>query len=81
MIIWTYGSSSYTDKESGKNKCKYGPLYIHFKGKYLEAFSSGKFYLLNENFDQSSIVVDKNTLDCLKPSEKNLLSQMGVKLF
>ena len=80
MIIRTYGSSSYTDKESGKNKCKYGPLYIHFQGKCLKAFDSEKFYLPNENFDYSSIVVDKDTLDCLKPSEKNLLSEMGVKL-
>ena len=80
MIIRTYGSSSYTDKESGENKCKYGPLYIHFEGKCLKAFDSEKFYLPNENFDYSSIVVEKDTLDCLKPSEKNLLSQMGVKL-
>ena len=44
MIIRTYGSSSYTDKESGENKCKYGPLYIHFEGKCLKAFDSKKFY-------------------------------------
>ena len=80
MIIRTYGSSSYTDKESGENKCKYGPLYIHFQGKYLKAFDSEIFYLPNESLDYSSIVVDKDTLDCLKRSEKNLLSQMGVKL-
>ena len=80
MIIRTYGSSTYTDKESGENKCKYGPLYIHFEGKCLKAFDSKKFYLPNENFGYSSIVVVKDTLDCLKPSEKNLISQMGVKL-
>ena len=80
MIIRTYGSSSYTDKESRKNKCKYGSMYIRFEGKCLKAFDSEKFYLPNENFDYSSIVVYRDTLDCLKPSEKNLLSQMGVKL-
>ena len=50
------------------------------EGKYLKVFDSEKLYLPNEKFDYSSIVVDKDTLDCLKPSEKNLLSQMGVKL-
>ena len=73
MVIRTYGSSSYTDKESGENKCNYGPLYIHFEGKRLKASDSEKFYFPNENFDYSSIAVDKDTLDCLKPSEKNLL--------
>ena len=56
MNIRTYGLSSYTDKESGKNKCKYGPLYIHFQGECLKAFDSEKFYLPNERFDYSSIV-------------------------
>ena len=50
------------------------------EGKCLKVFDSEKLYLPNEKFDYSSIVVDKDTLNRLKPSEKNLLSQMGVKL-
>ena len=47
MIIRTYGSSSYADKEPGENKCKYGPSYIHFEGKWLKTFDSEKFYFPN----------------------------------
>ena len=75
----SFGTTSWTDRNTGENRTKYDPLYIHFQGKRLKSFEIEKFYGPRESFNFNSIPIDKETSDRLKASEKVFLTQLGVK--
>ena len=39
MVVGSYGRITWTDKSTGKEKAKFGPMYIHFHENYLKNFS------------------------------------------
>ena len=39
MVVRSYGRITWTDKSTGKEKTKFGPMYIHFHENFLKNFS------------------------------------------
>lgn len=78
MVIKSYGTSTWTDRSSGTERSKFGPMYIHFNQKCLENFDSEKHYGPGSRFDYRRVQVNKETQDTLKESEKKFLTDLGV---
>ena len=79
MLVRTYGKSSWTDKVTGTERSKFGPMYVHFNQKCLETCNSEKFYGPGNHFDYSRITIDTKTKEKLNNSESTLLKNLGVK--
>ena len=79
LSVRSFGTTSWTDRNTAEYRTKYGPLYIHFQEKCLKNFDTEKFYGSRESFNSNSITVDKDTSDSLKASGKVFLTQRGVK--
>lgn len=78
MLIKSYGTTRWTDKKSGKEMTKYGPMYIHFSEKCMKRFDDGKLYGPDESFDYSSITLTKETVTQLNEEEAVFLKNLGV---
>ena len=44
LIVRSFGTTSWTDRNTGENRTKYGSLYIHFQKKCLKNFDTERFY-------------------------------------
>ena len=77
LIVCSFDTTCQTDGNT-KDRSKYDSLYIRFQEKCFKIFDTEKFYGSRESFNFSSIIVDKDTSDSLKASEKALLAQLGV---
>ena len=77
LLVWTYGKISWTDKSTGAERSKFGPMYIHFNQKCLE--NSENFYGPSKRFDYSRITIDDKTKEKLNKSEVALLKNLGIK--
>ena len=51
MLVKSYGTSMWPDRKTGQEKCKFGPMYIHFNSQCLETFDREKNYGLGSCFD------------------------------
>eukprot|EP00794_Sanderia_malayensis_P002387 gene2387-2747_t len=80
IVVKSYGTSTWTDRKTGKEQSKFGPMYIHFKDTCLKKFDSENFYGANESFDYSKIKVNSGTLRLLRNAEKDFLKSLGVGL-
>ena len=40
LLVRTYGTTTWTERGSGREMSKYGPMYIHFSCRCLKAFNS-----------------------------------------
>ena len=80
LTVRSFGTTSWTDRITAKIEQSMAPLYTHFQKKYLKNFDIEKFYGPRESFNFNSIIVDKDTSDSLKTSEKVFLTQLGVNL-
>ena len=78
MIVRSYGRITWTDKSTGKEKAKFGPMYIHFHENCLKNFSE-TFYTPGQSFDFLKIKIDSKTHKKLTEADKTLLSSLGMK--
>jgi len=78
MLVRSYGTSTWTDRKTGSERSKYGPMYVHFNQKCLEMFDTANHYGPGNSFDFGRIEVDKTTKDKLNNAERALLDQLGV---
>ena len=51
MQIKSYGTTRWTDRKTGKEMGKHGPMYIHFNKHFLKNFDYKKFYAPDESFE------------------------------
>ena len=78
MGVRSYGRITGTDKTTGKQKVKFGPMYIHFRENCLKNFSE-TFYATGQSFDFSKIKIDPKTKEKLTEADKTLLLSLGIK--
>ena len=79
MLIKSYGTTRCTDKKTGKEMSKHGPMYIHFNKHCLKKFDNKKFYAPDESFDYSVITMSQETLIKLNEEERSFLRKLGLK--
>ena len=60
MIIRSYGTSTWTNKVTGKENSKYGPMYLHFKEKCLKNFDNENYYGPGQAFNYSAVTAIRN---------------------
>ena len=78
MVVRSYDRITWTDKSTGKEKAKFGPMYIHFHENCLKNFSK-TFFAPNQSFDFSKIKIDPKTQEELTEADETLLSSLGIK--
>ena len=59
MIIKSYATRNWIDPSTGKEKSKFGPMYVHFKQNCFERFDSDVLYRPGNRFNFSRIAIDK----------------------
>ena len=79
LIVHSFGNTFWADRNTGKNRTKYSPLYIYFQEKCLKNFGTEKFYGPRESCNFNSITAYKDTCNRWKTSDKVFLTQLGVK--
>ena len=79
LLVRTYGPMTWTERGTGREISKYGPMYIHFSGRCLKAFDSKNYYGVNDTFDYQMIIVEKNVQAELKSGELEMLLKLDVK--
>ena len=78
MVVRSYGRVTWTDKSTGKEKAKFGPMFIHFHEICLKNFSD-TFDASGQSLDFSKIKIDPKTKEKLTEADKTLLSSLGIK--
>ena len=78
MVVRSYGTITWTDKSTGKEKAKFSPMSIHFNENCLKDFSK-TFYTPGQSFDFSKIKIDPKTHEKLTTADKTLLPSLGIK--
>ena len=63
LIVKSYGKTTWTEKNTGKDRCKYGPSYIHFLDNCLKNFDTDHFYAPGELFCFDRIKISSQTRD------------------
>lgn len=79
MLIRTYGTTRWTNKSTGHEESRYGPMYLHFQDECLKRYNSNTYYSANKCFDYSKITVDKKVQSELNKDESSLLMSLGVR--
>ena len=79
MLIRTYGTTRWTNKRTGQEESRHGPMYIHFRDDCLKRFNSSTHYGLNEIFEYAKITIDKKEQSGLNEAEKDFLKSLGVR--
>ena len=69
MLIKTYGTTRWTDKNMGDEMSKYGPMYIHLNETCLKRHTK-KYCRPDEKFDCSIITLAQETRNNLSDEEK-----------
>ena len=78
LLIKTYGTTRGTNKKTGKEMSKYGPMYIHFNEACLKRHTK-KYYRPDERLDYSIITLADQTRNNLSDEEKDFLTGFGIK--
>ena len=78
MVVRSYGRITWTEKSTGKEKAKFGTMYIQFHENCLKNFSD-TFCGPSQSFDFSKIKIDQKTKENLTEADKTLLSSMEMK--
>ena len=77
-LIKTYGTTKWTDKKTGKEISKYGPMFINFNKTCLKRHTK-KYYRPDEKFYYSIITLADQTRNNLSDKEKDFLTWLGIK--
>ena len=80
MINRSYGTSTWTNKVTGKENSKYGPMYLHFNEKCLKNFDNENYYGPGQAFNYSAVTVNPKLQGDLNPTEIDLLRKLGILL-
>ena len=78
MVVRSYDRITWTDKSTGKEKTKFGPMYIQFHENCRKNVSE-TFYAPSQSFDFSKIKIDPKTQEELTEADETLLSSLGIK--
>ena len=70
MVVRSYGRITWTDKLKGKEKTKFGPMYIHLHENCLKYFSD-TFYAAGQSFDFSKIIINPRHTKSLRKQTKH----------
>ena len=73
MLIRTYGTTRWTNKTTGEEDSKHGPMYIHFQEECLRRYDNTTHYGVNNSFDYSKLTLDKKVHSELNEDEKTFL--------
>ena len=78
MVMRSYGTITWEDMSTGKEKVKLSLVYIHFHDNCLMNFLE-TFYAPCQSFDFSKIKIDSKTHEKLTEADKTLLLSLGIK--
>ena len=78
MVVRSYGRVAWTDKSTGEEKARFGPMYIHFHENCLKNFSD-TFFAPSQSFDFSTKKIYPKTQEKLTEEDKTLLLSLGIK--
>ena len=70
LVVKSYGTMSWTDKNTEEGKQRFGPMYVHFKEKCLKGYSK-LFYAPGDRLDFSKVKIDEKTKPMLKRKTLN----------
>ena len=74
LVVKSYGKISWTDKNTGQERQKFGPMYIHFKEDCLKTFSD-KVYAPGESFDFGKIKIDSKSRNEVTKTDMDFFSR------
>ena len=80
MLVKSYGIIMWTDRKTGLEKSKFGPMYIHFNLQCLETFDRENIYGAGKCYDYKRIQIDNKTQEKLTEAEKGFLIKTGITL-
>ena len=78
LVVRSYGTAYWTDKKTGKERQKYGPMYIHFADQCLKNFDDEEYYTSGEGFKYQKVTADKATKESMRDADKEFLIRLGV---
>ena len=81
MIIRYCGTSSCTNKVTGRENFKYTPMYLHFNEKCLKNFNDENYYCPGQAFNYSVVTVNPKSKGDLNQAEIDLLRELGILLY
>ena len=61
MLVKSYGTSTWTDRKTGQEKSKFGPICIYFNSQCLGTSDRENNYGPGKRFDYKRIQVDNKT--------------------
>ena len=70
LVVKSYGTMSWTDKNTEERKQRFGPMYVHFKEKCFKGYSK-LFYAPGDRFDFRKVKIDEKTKPMLKRKTLN----------
>ena len=77
LIVKTSGKTSWTDKKTGQQREKFGPMYLHFQDDCLKNFGE-KDYTIGESFVFEKIKIDETTKRELTEEDLEFLKSLGI---
>ena len=78
MLVKSCGTSHWTDRKTGQEMSKFGPMYIHFNEKCLINFDTDRYYGPGAKFDYKRIEIGVKTQTSLTKVEKEFLGDPRV---
>ena len=81
MIMRYYGTSSWTNKVTGRENFKYTPMHLHFNEKCLKNFNDENYYCPGQAFNYSVVTVNPKSKGDLNQAEIDLLRELGILLY
>ena len=79
MLVRSYGTKTWTDRKTGIEKSKFGPMYVHFNQTCMERYDTENIYGPGNSFDYKRIQAEKSLQEKITAAEKNFLSKLGIK--
>ena len=77
LILKTSGKTSWTDKKTGQQREKFGPMYLHFQEDCLKNFGE-KDYTIGESFVFEKIKIVETTERELTEEDLEFLKSLGI---
>ena len=79
MLVRTYGTTKWTNKQTEKEESRNGPMYIHFLDEWLKNYDSTVYYGPNQEYDYQRITVDKKVQSELNDDERGFFRSLGLR--
>ena len=78
MLIKTYLTTRWTDKKTGKEMSRHGPIYKHFNEICLKRHTK-QYYRPDKKFNYSTVTLADETRNNLSDEKKYFLTELGIK--